>query len=318
MMNERYRAFFERNLGVLTGEEQKRVAGTRVAVIGDSGTADVISTVLARMGFTDFILAGGDSYVPSDMNRQICCFTDTVGRRKLDVTSETLRRINPAIRITEHDHLPEAEEMEYMIRDADIVIPALDNLALSVLLFRAARKLGKTTVFCLPTGTAGWVSVFTKDTPTLEAMLGIPSVAYRILQNVIRTKEYRCAQYHYITDGNWRMDWFVKYFNGMKPLALFCPVQWTLASLAAQEALKIATGRWKPMEAPRCWRMKKGRLFVSRFSFFIRAHRKLGWFLFGSDEGLRRHRLTHFFWKKLFQYFRGRESRGKTLPTARG
>jgi hypothetical protein len=208
--------------------------------------------------------------------------------------------------------------MEYMIRDADIVIPALDNLALSVLFFRAARRIGKTTVFCLPAGIAGWVSVFTKNTPTLEAVLGIPPVAYTTLQDVIRTKEYRCAQYHYITDGNWRIDWFVKYFKGMKPLALFCPVQWTLASLAAQEALKIATGRWRPMEAPRCWRMKKGRLFVSRFSFFIRAHRKLGWFLFGSEEGLKRHRLTHFFWKKLFQYFRNRESRGKTSPTVLG
>ena len=140
-------------------------------------------------------------------------------------------------------------------------------------------------------------------------MLGIPPVAHKTLQEIIRTKEYRCAQYHYITDGNWRMDWFVKYFKGNKPLALFCPVQWTLAGLAAQEALKIASGRWKPMAAPRCWRMKKGRLSPSRFSFFIRLHRKLGWFLFGSEEGLRRHRLTHFFWKKLFQYFRTRESR---------
>ena len=137
LMDERYLSSFKRNLGVLTEEEQERVAETRVAVIGDSGTADVICTMLARMGFTDFILAGGDSYVPSDMNRQACCFTDTVGRNKLVVTSETLRRINPDIRITARDHLPEPEEMEDMIRDAPIVIPALDNLA------RRRRRVGQ-------------------------------------------------------------------------------------------------------------------------------------------------------------------------------
>lgn len=307
MMESSYAELFGRNLGVLTEEEQARIAATRVAIIGDSGTADVLATLLARSGFTDFIITGTDAYAPSDMNRQVGCFTDTMDRKKVSVTAEILLAINPRARVTIFDHLPAPEDMEGLIQGAQLVIPAMDDLSLSVSAFRAARKLGTPAILCLPAGTAGWVSVFTTSTPTLETMLGIPPLGYENLQTVIRTREYRCAQYHYITDGDWRMDWFGRYFRGIKPLALICPAQWTVASLAALEAVKVASGRWKPMLAPRCWRMKKGTLSASRFSLLTRLHRKLGWLLFGSEEGLRRHVVTHFFWKQLFAYFRRRE-----------
>lgn len=313
MMKNSYTELFGRNLGVLTEDEQRRVAAFRVAVIGDSGTADVLATLLARSGFAEFILAGGDVYATSDMNRQIGCFADTVGRKKVSVIADILRAINPDVRLTVFDRLPAPEEMEELIKEADLVIPAMDDFPLSVTLFRAARSLGRPAILCLPAGTAGWVSVFTGGTPSLETMLGIPPLAYGQLRTVINTTEYRCAQYHYITDGDWRVDWFGSYFRGNKPLALICPVQWTVASLAVLEAVKVASGKWKPMLAPRCWRMKNGNLSASRFSMATRIHRKLGWFLFGSEGGLKRHRLTHFFWKRLFGYFRHREKKPTDL-----
>lgn len=307
-MHFEYGELFGRNYGILTSEQQERIKKTRIVIFGDSGTGEILATLLARSGFTDFIIAGRDVYEPSDMNRQIGCFIDTLGRRKTDVIRDTLLSINPGIRITIHRVLPAEDEIDQLVAAGDIIIPAVDDLSYSVLLFRAARKFGIPAILCVPSGTAGWVSVFTAESPTLEDMFGIPKLDYPGLVSVMRSREYRCAQYNYVIDGDWRIKWFFDYYTGQRPLALICPVEWMAASLASLEAMKIASDRWEPMIAPRCWILKKGRVSASRFSLFVRTHRKLGWALFGTDRGIRLHKLTHAIWKRFFDYLRYRES----------
>ena len=310
-----YETLFARNRGMLSESQQERLRRTRILIIGDTGSGETLATALARTGFMRFTLAGEGRYVPADMNRQIGCFTDTLGRQKTAVMAEMIRAINPAAAVTVHGRLPSPEELPGLIGGADIVIPAVDDLAYSVLVFRTSREMGKPAVLCLPAGALGWVGVFTPRSVTLEAALGIPPLDYRGLQGVIRSKEYRCAQYHYITQGDWRVDWFFDYFAGRRPLALICPAEWMLVSLAALETVKIATGKWPPLTAPRCWRLKNGRLHVSRFSWFTRLHRRTGWLIFGSPGGLRRHRWTHWIWKQIFAYFKARQKRD---PSADG
>ncbi len=304
MMDLNYNNLFGRNLGIFTADEQERIRDARVVIIGDSGTGEILSTLLVRCGVTKLIVAGEDTYIPSDMNRQVGCFSDTIGKNKVEVIRDTVLSINPDARITAYNHLPAGEEMDRIIRSGDIVIPAVDDLAYSVLLFRTARKYEIPAVLCLPSGTTGWVSVFRGDSPALEDMFGIPKLDYHDLVSVMRTEEYRCAQYNYVTSGDWRVDWFFKYFTGNRPLALICPVEWMAASLAALEALKVLSGKWPAMEAPRCWYLRKGKVSASRFSPLIRYHRKLGWLIFGSDRGKIPHKLTHLIWKKFFEYLR--------------
>jgi len=302
-----YHDLFCRNLGILTPEEQEKIRKTRVLIIGDSGTGETLAVLLARCGFERFILTGGGTYERGDMNRQIGCFTDTVGRRKGEVTSEMLRTINPAVRVEIRAGNPAEDDMDALLTTADLVVPAVDDLSYSVLLFRSAKRCGKTALLCLPSGAMGWVSVFPPGGPSLEKVLGIPDTDYEGLANVMRTREYRCAQYHYITGGDWRVEWFFDYFRGRRPLPLLCPAEWLLVSLAALEAMKSASGRWEPLKAPRCWHLKNGRMSVSRFSRFVSWHRRLGWALFGSERGIRTHRLTHLFWKWFFRFFAGRQ-----------
>jgi len=309
-----YKDLFGRNYGILNEKEQQRISETKIVIIGDTGTGEVLATLLARCGFTRFTIAGNGIYRPSDMNRQIGCFSDTVGKNKVDIIAKLLLSINPAIRITTLHHLPSEAEMDQLIAMNDIAVPAVDDLSYSLLLFRVARKHCIPAILCVPAGTMGWVSVFTKDSPTPEDVFGIPKLDYPSLVNVMRTREFRCAQYPYVTSGNWRVQWFFDYFTGKRPLALLCPVEWLAASLAALETVKTATGRWSPMTAPRCWYLSKGNVRASRFSTFVRLHRKLGWALFGSDNGTRMHRLTHFIWNKFFKYLRRQEKNRSRVP----
>ena len=236
-MDVSYEKLFRRNYGIFSDDEQRRIRRNRVVIVGDSGTGETISIMLCRCGFEEFIIAGQGNFVPSDMNRQIGCFIDTIGKNKTAEIKDTILSINPQAKVTVLKHRLAEDVLDQLISQGDIIIPAVDDLAYSVLIFRAARKFGKPAIFCLPSGSMGWVSVFQKRSPTLEAMLGIPPLDYKDLRNIMHTREYQCAQYNYITSGDWRVEWFFEYFKGNRPLALICPVEWMLTSLAALEAL---------------------------------------------------------------------------------
>jgi hypothetical protein len=89
-------------------------------------------------------------------------------------------------------------------------------------------------------------------------------------------------------------------------------VEWLAAGLAAQETVKLASKKWRPVEAPACWYIRKTGVSRSHFSLFIKYHRKLGWIIFGRGAGRRLHKLTHLFWNSVFGILRSRqESREK-------
>ncbi len=295
-----YDRFFERNYGIFTPQEQARIRATRILVIGDSGTGETTAVILARCGFEHFTLVGNGTYAPADMNRQLLCFTHSLGESKTEKVRKSILDINPSADISVHTDYPDELTLESLVKDADIVIPAVEDLAYSVLIFRAARRCGRPAVLCMPSGSLAWVCVFTHATPTIEDVFGIPPLGYRGLRRVMHTREYRCAQYNFITAGDWRVGWYWKYFLDKRPLALICPVEWMAASLAAQETLKLASGRWAPVAAPRCWYIRRGRPRLTRFSRFIRIHRKLGWLIFGRGVGPVLHKLTHLFWRNFF------------------
>jgi molybdopterin/thiamine biosynthesis adenylyltransferase len=306
-MDLTYKALFERNYGIFTEKQQERVRSSTVLIIGDSGTGETLASLLARCGVEHFILAGQGIYTASDMNRQIGCFTDTIGENKIASMSQTILNINPSAQVSPYHELPAEDELEALIEQCDVVIPAVDDLSYSVLIFRAARRRGKPAVLCLPSGSIGWISVFTQDTDTIEDVFGVPKLNYKGLQRVVHSREYRCAQYNFITAGDWRVDWFWDYFLGKRPLALICTVEWMAVSLAGLEVIKILTGKWKPKLAPKCWYIRKGKVSSSHFGLFIKWHRKLGWIIFGEGIGIHLHKLTHWFWGTFFRLIRYRQ-----------
>ena len=307
-----YSTLFQRNYGVFNEDEQQRIRQTRVLIVGDTGTGEMISVILARSGVEKFIISGEGVYVPSDMNRQLCCFSDTIGKNKVAQIRDAILSINPNSNVITYDHLLSEKEADQLVFETDIVIPAVDDLSYSILLFRAARRHGKPAVLCLPSGSMGWVSVFIEKRPTIEEVFGIPPLDYQGLRRVIHSKGFRCAQYNLITSGDWRVEWFWDYFRGNRPLALFCPIESIAASLAALETLKVASGKWVPKKAPQCWYMRKGRVSASRFGRFMRYHRKLGWLIFGSEIGRRFHEKILWFWHKFFNYLKSRQNRRKS------
>ncbi len=277
-MDVDYEELFQRNLGVFAREEQERLRDARkVLIIGCGGIGGAVAIVLARSGVGNFVLMEHDTYQPTNINRQVTCFTDTIGVNKAASIKEAILKINPQAKVIAYERSLQPDEIEEMIEPADIIVPAMDDWPLSLTVFEAARKMGKPAVMSYPVGALGRACVFLPDGPSAAECLAMPcGLPYEELKQYADSPDSRRVLLYYVREGAWTEDWFERWCEGELPHAQLCTIVWITASLAAMEILKLITGKWEPVAAPRYWhitpteaRIKKfglGRRLISRLS----------------------------------------------------
>ena len=81
------------------------LAGARVLVIGLGGVGSNCVEALARGGVGELYLVDRDVVEPSNLNRQALAFTNTIGRRKVDVMREMVLHINPSCHVETRQQL---------------------------------------------------------------------------------------------------------------------------------------------------------------------------------------------------------------------
>jgi molybdopterin/thiamine biosynthesis adenylyltransferase len=283
-----YEDLFERNMGIFTDAEQARIRDARVVIVGCGGIGGVVAVALARSGMQNFVLMEYDTYSLSNMNRQIACFSDTLGMNKAQVVRDSILKINPECKITIYEKALTGDEIDDVIRMGDVIMPAADDWAISITLLGRCKELGVPAIMSYPVGALGRVSTFMPDSPYAAECLAMPFACsiddLRAFQN---DPDHRRVLLYYQTQGGWRQDWFDQWVDRKKPHAQMCTIVWITATLAAQEILKLVSGKWKPVIAPRYWlvtpegsRIKKfgfGRRLMSRLSTRPSGKKLLPW-----------------------------------------
>jgi len=116
-------ARFKRNS--LNCHEQLRLLQSQVAIIGCGGLGGRTAELLARLGIGHLSLTDPDSFSESNLNRQIFCTTQTLGRNKVEVLAKELGSINPTLEFT----LNINKFNEDSVATANIVVDGLDTPA---------------------------------------------------------------------------------------------------------------------------------------------------------------------------------------------
>lgn len=263
----KYEDLFERNYGVFTAEEQSRIRDAKVVIVGTGGVGGVIAIVLARSGVEHFVLYEHDIYTPSNMNRQIGCFTDTLGMSKAEVVKDMILKINPAAQIELDARAITPDEMDQVILQGDVFVPAADDWPLSMNLLGRAKELGKPAILAYPVGALGRVSTFLPSSPYASECLVIPKgLPYDQLKEFMQSPDNRRTLQYYCTEGGWTDEWFEGFCEGTRPHAQLCSIVWLTSTLAAQEIIKIVSRRFKPVVAPRYWHVTPEGAHIARFS----------------------------------------------------
>lgn len=140
-----YAEFSTRNIGFVTPDEQAKLRGATVFVCGTGGMGGACILGLVRAGVGTLIIADLDEFEVSNLNRQVFAFVHTVGQHKATATADIARQINPEIKVEVHS-ADWTTHVDDLISRSAIVVNGTDDLGASLLLYRRARKLGKTVI----------------------------------------------------------------------------------------------------------------------------------------------------------------------------
>jgi len=276
-----YDSAFRLNYGVFSQEQQDRIRAARVTILGLGGAGAAMATLLARSGVSSYNLIDPGQLTESELNWHISCFVDTLGELRAEVTKRDIQRINPAADVQVYPRQLSLDELGDVIEQSDVFVAASDDLALSSTAIVLAEQRNKFAITWMPSGLTGYVAVFPPDLPSIvhpEGLFGAPKgLSYAELHDFLRDPLHRCGRRWYVTQGKWRIGWFVRWRkDDTVPLAQVCANAWLGASLACIEVLKYLTGTGQPIRAPQMWHVEaaenrvKVKTFRRRTTLFCR------------------------------------------------
>jgi len=175
-----YDEMTQRNIGLLTPEEQARVRSLRVAVAGCGGVGAAAAHHLARLGVGELRLADPEEFEPTNINRQFAAYVDTLGVNKAEAVAAELRRINPSLSLRTFPDGVTKTSVASLLDGVDAVVDALDfwSLDLELLLHREAARRGQWVFTSQGVAEVTTVTSFDPSRTALDGMVcdaGVPS-----------------------------------------------------------------------------------------------------------------------------------------------
>lgn len=130
----------ERNFPALSVAEQLRLFDSSILVAGLGGLGGCQALLLARVGVGRLLLADGDVFMPSNLNRQLLATPQTLGQNKALVTAQYLLDLNPALSVESIPHFLDQENLQSFLPQVQVVLDAFDSIPGRQMLLAAARE----------------------------------------------------------------------------------------------------------------------------------------------------------------------------------
>jgi adenylyltransferase/sulfurtransferase len=161
-----------RDIGV---KGQKRMKAAKVLLIGAGGLGSPIALYLAAAGVGTLGIADFDEVSLGNLQNQIAHGMRDMKRPKAASIKDSIRAINPLVKVETYQEKITAENIEEIMDDYDVIIDATDNYPARYLINDACVLLGKPLVFGAMYQFEGYVSVYdAKKGPCLRCQFPSP------------------------------------------------------------------------------------------------------------------------------------------------
>ena len=148
-MNER----FLRTEMIVGAPALDKLRRSHVAVFGLGGVGSYAAECLARSGVGTLTLVDQDTVSVSNINRQLCALTSTVGQYKAEVVAVRVRDINPdAVVYPICATYDAAHREEFFTRPFDYILDCIDLVSCKLDLIQQAHLRGIPILTALGTG----------------------------------------------------------------------------------------------------------------------------------------------------------------------
>ena len=159
-------------LNELGWKGQRKLAKSKVAIVGLGGLGTVSSLYMALAGVGHLRLIDQDTVETPNLHRQILYSVDDLHYPKVEVAAERLKKLNPLLKTEPVSENVNAGNVEKLLAEVDLVVDGLDNMFTRYLVNRACVKMGVPYVFGAAIGLEGNLSVFAPpETGCLECLL---------------------------------------------------------------------------------------------------------------------------------------------------
>lgn len=238
-----YKQMVDRNIGVVSAEEQERLRCSCVAVAGCGGIGGLSAEQLVRMGVGHVKIADHDKFAVHNLSRQSGSTTANVGKNKAEVLGKHFKEINPEMRLDIFREGVRHDNMGRFLDRAEAVIDGTDFSTVdeTIHMYRAAREKKICVVNPNAIGFGANVFVFGPDTVSLEEYVGLSSGVEA------RTALLKLVPYipDYISPETIR-----KAASGEIPIPNIAMPQYLATSIAVSEVVMMLIGRIKPPAGP--------------------------------------------------------------------
>ena len=125
---------------------QQRLLDASVLVIGAGGLGSPAALYLAAAGVGTLGIVDSDVVDRSNLQRQILHDTSRIGQSKVSSARETIEKLNPDVKVIEHEERLTSENIDRIISAYDLVVDGADNFPTRYLLNDASIKHRKPVV----------------------------------------------------------------------------------------------------------------------------------------------------------------------------
>lgn len=153
---------------------QARLAAARVLVAGAGGLGSTLLPLLAGAGVGRIMLHDPDRVELHNLHRQTLFRMTDLGQHKAEAAARHLQALNPDCRVATFVARLDPDTARAALSDADLIIDAADNVAVSYALSDLCRTEGKPLVCASVLGRRGYAGGFCGGAPSLRAVFPDP------------------------------------------------------------------------------------------------------------------------------------------------
>ncbi len=197
-------------------EGQQKLLAAKILIVGAGGLGSPASMYLAAAGIGQITIVDDDVVDLSNLQRQVSHHTDDIGTDKVISTQQTLKKINPEVKVFAIKQRLEGKSLEKEVNCADIVLDCCDNFATRFAVNAACVKYKTPLVSGAAIRFEGQVAVFTSGENNSPC--------------------YNCL---YVDDGEEMQNCAT---NGV-----ISPVTGIIGSIQAMEAIKLIVNIGEPL-----------------------------------------------------------------------
>jgi len=146
-------------------EGQQRLLQSHALVIGAGGLGSPVALYLATAGVGHITLVDHDQVDLTNLQRQIAHNLERVGQDKVSSARQSMLAINPDLQIRTLVQRADAQALDVLVAEADVVLDCSDNFRTRHAVNAACVKHGKPLVSGAAIGFDGQISVYDSRRP---------------------------------------------------------------------------------------------------------------------------------------------------------